>query len=133
MHAWRWMLGLLAVLLLAGCGGDPIVGKWGVKGPKGRELVIEFRGDGSLVFDTALMEAQARATGMTPEMVAPMLEMFRQAKITWKQEKPDLYKIEGTVGGKPSYLPPYVKLAGDQLSPAGPDGAIRRGPAFTRK
>jgi len=132
---WLGLVGVVVGLLVAGCGPDPIIGKWGMM-QQGMELVVEFKADGTAAIDTSGIEAriqqQVAGNPMAKAVGDNLLKNLREAKITWKKEG-SVYKTDGTIPGQPSQGPSYLKLDKEQLIPCDQKGTPKGGTAFTRK
>jgi hypothetical protein len=113
MRTHIWLLLALLVVLICGCGAkDPIIGKWADS--KTGESLIEFKDDGSVIYDVDTDKVAARVLLTHPEwaerlkaQAGPWHERMRSQKASWTRNG-DTYAVKLEVLG--STLTPHYKL-----------------------
>jgi hypothetical protein len=129
-HGW-WLWVVMVACLTAGCGGEPIVGKWEMESPVGKQG-IQFDSNGNGKLDLTGLEQRMKEVGAGPlaKQAQAALDRLKQTKTTWKKEG-KLYRIASQVPGMPAQPPSFVKVEGDKLQFCKPDGTAT-GRAMTR-
>jgi hypothetical protein len=103
MRAQIWLVLALLVILICGCGAkDPVIGTWA--DTRTGEDLIEFRADGTVIFDTDIDKMAARMLATHPEWaerlkdqtgptsLSSMREAKRSQKASWTKSG-DIYTV----------------------------------------
>lgn len=128
MKTQPWMALTLLLISLCGCGAtkDPVIGKW--VEVKNGEQSIEFKDDGSVVYDIDAAKMEARVRASQPDyaarfkgQAAKWREQLRNQNAKWNKNG-EIYAVSGSfIGVKTSVL--YYKLDQDNLTSCNQDGS----------